>query len=80
MEWCVFTCATCGISHSPARAHRIASLQEEIFSSSFAAAAYLEYTKFKETGKKVRDCHPTLLLHTSMLTHLRHPRSLPAQC
>lgn len=26
---------------------------EEIFSSSFAAAAYLEYTKFKETGKKV---------------------------
>jgi len=26
---------------------------EEIFSSSFAAAAYLEQTKFKETGKKV---------------------------
>lgn len=26
---------------------------EEIFSSSFAAAAYLEKTKFKETGKKV---------------------------
>jgi ribonucleotide monophosphatase NagD (HAD superfamily) len=29
---------------------------EEIFSSSFAAAAYLEQTKFKETGKKVGDC------------------------
>merc|ERR1712070_1304245 len=26
---------------------------EEIFSSSFAAAAYLEQTKFKDTGKKV---------------------------
>ena len=26
---------------------------EEIFSSSFAAAAYLEQTKFKESGKKV---------------------------
>jgi len=26
---------------------------EEIFSSSFAAAAYLEQTKFKETGKKI---------------------------
>merc|ERR1719410_526481 len=26
---------------------------EEIFSSSFAAAAYLDQTKFKETGKKV---------------------------
>ena len=26
---------------------------EEIFSSSFAAAAYFEQTKFKETGKKV---------------------------
>ena len=26
---------------------------EEIFSSSFAAAAYLEQSKFKETGKKV---------------------------
>ena len=26
---------------------------EEIFSSSFAAAAYLEQTNFKETGKKV---------------------------
>lgn len=26
---------------------------EEIFSSSFAAAAYLEQTKFKETGKEV---------------------------
>ena len=25
---------------------------EEIFSSSFAAAAYLEQTKFKDTGKK----------------------------
>ena len=32
---------------------------EEIFSSSFAAAAYLEQTKFKETGKKVRlACRP----------------------
>ena len=26
---------------------------EEIFSSSFAAAAYLEQTNFKETGKKI---------------------------
>lgn len=27
---------------------------EEIFSSSFAAAAYLEQTKFKDTGRKVQ--------------------------
>ena len=39
----VVTCSFTGLNVNP----------EEIFSSSFAAAAYLEQTKFKETGKKV---------------------------
>ena len=55
---------------------------EEIFSSSFAAAAYLEQTKFKDTGKKVlvqsssRGTMPGGRLEASHFTASRLPHSL----